>query len=122
MVWLGVGGWSAVALAGVLAGVLLHLVAFMRVKRVLYRVSNRLVEVDQGLIRRRVVSHELARTSELRFHQGLMQRMLGIGDVELRTAADGTALFLKGVPRAHDLYDAMRNAMNQRAVAPPANR
>lgn len=115
--WRDAGSWAAAPLAAVVLGTVVHVVAFLRVRGVRYRVSERMVEVGQGLLRRRVVTHELAAHMKLRFHQTVVQRALGIGDLELLNAQEDSSVTLRGLPGAFALYETMSNSLNRSAAA-----
>ena len=102
-------------LAGALgaAGLFYVVRAMIRVASVTYRIDDTRVEVERGLLRRKVDNLDLWRVKDIRFRQGLFQRMLGLGDVELdSTDVSDTTLILRGLPDGRRIYDQLRDSID----------
>jgi uncharacterized membrane protein YdbT with pleckstrin-like domain len=88
--------------------------AFIKVASVSYRVDTLRVEVERGILRKRIDNLELWRVKDLQFRQSLVQRMLSVGDIVLVTSdATNPSVELRGIPAPRDLYDALRDAVDQ---------
>ncbi len=95
------------------AGLVLILRGVLRVVSRRYRIDDLRVEVESGLLRRKVDNLDLWRVKDIRFRQGLFQRMLGTGDVELDTSdTSDHVLVLHGIPGARAIYDRLRDAID----------
>jgi uncharacterized membrane protein YdbT with pleckstrin-like domain len=72
-------------------------------KSLRYRVSNQRIQIESGVVSKRLEELDIRTVEDLSFHQGLLDRLLGIGSIDV-VSADKTAarLRLVGVadPRA----------------------
>lgn len=106
-----VGFGLAAALAA--AGLFYVVRAMIRVAAVNYRIDDTRVEVERGLVRRKVDNLDLWRVKDIRFRQGVFQRMLGLGDVELdSTDVSDETLVLRGLPDGRRIYDQLRDSID----------
>ena len=87
--------------------------ALLSVASLRYKVDDSRVEVERGLLMKKIDNLELWRVRDLRFRQGLLQRMLGLGDIELDTTDESDhILFLGGLPDARNIYERLRDAVD----------
>lgn len=99
-------------LFSVIGGVLITW-GFLRVIAVSYRVDTLRVEVERGILRRRIDNLELWRVKDIQFRQSLSQRMLGLGDIVLHTSdSTNPVIELRGIQGARALYDSLRDAVD----------
>jgi uncharacterized membrane protein YdbT with pleckstrin-like domain len=84
-----------------------------------YRLYQDSLEVERGLVSRTVDNLQVFRVRDLRLHQSLMGRILGVGDVSV-TSTDQTTphLTIRGVAGPRALYDLLR----ERVAASQATR
>mgnify|MGYP001611223615 FL=1 len=77
------------------------------------RVSNRSVEMEAGVLARKVDVLELWRVRDLRYRQSLWDRLLGIGHIEIFTK-DVTSPHVEivGVTDARGLFNGLRDAID----------
>lgn len=88
--------------------------AFIKVASVSYRVDTLRVEVERGILRKRIDNLELWRVKDIQFRQSLVQRMLSVGDIVLVTSdATNPSVELRGIPAPRALYDALRDAVDK---------
>jgi uncharacterized membrane protein YdbT with pleckstrin-like domain len=75
-----------------------------------YRVHRDSLEVESGLLSRRVDNVQMFRIRDLGLSQSLLARVLGVGDVTL-TSTDRTSprLVLRGVAGPREVYDTLRD-------------
>ena len=86
---------------------------FIKVASVSYRVDTLRVEVERGILRKRIDNLELWRVKDIQFRQSLVQRMLGVGNVTLVTSdATNPSVELRGIPRPREIYDSLRDAVD----------
>src|SRR6185295_9597874 len=84
-----------------LAGWFFILRAAISVLSLKYRIDGARVELERGLVMKKIDNLELWRVKDIRFRQGLIQRMLGQGNVELdSTDVSDRVLVLRGIPHA----------------------
>lgn len=87
--------------------------AWIRVMSTDYRVDTLRVEVERGILRKRIDNLELWRVKDIQFRQSISQRMLGVGDVVLVTSdATNPRIELRGVQAPRALYDSLRDAVD----------
>ena len=115
-VWLffsGMGWLTLLGLAVSTIGGALVSWGFLKVASVSYRVDTLRVEVERGILRKRIDNLELWRVKDIQFRQTLVQRMLGVGNITLVTSdATNPSVEIRGVANPRDLYDSLRDAVD----------
>ncbi len=87
-----IGGYIVGAVAVV--WVIWLLAKFLEWSRTYFVVTDQRVVYRTGVVSRHGVEIPLERISNLNFHQGIFERMIGAGDLEVQSAGDqGTTLF-----------------------------
>ncbi len=112
IVWIGIAGFVAI----VWLGLMLRLVR--RRMSILYRLTNVRFFYEVGVLRRVTDRIEVIHIDDVKVTQGFVQRMLGVGDIEL-TTSDKTApsIWLMGiddVTRVADMIDTVRRELRNR--------
>lgn len=77
------GGAAITALAG-----------FIKRVATRYTISNRRLHIKHGIVSREVQETRLSRVQDVSYSQGIIQRLLGIGDVDFDTASDDPTDFV----------------------------
>lgn len=75
-------GWFATAILVVIQSIAL-LVAWIRLRSTMYRVTNQRIQVEQGIFSKTVDEIDLRYVDDSTFTQSLVERILGIGSVTL---------------------------------------
>jgi membrane protein YdbS with pleckstrin-like domain len=103
-----------VNLAATVVGVAMFFVPVVLTKTVRYRVTNYRIDFERGLLSKDIDTLELWHVEDIRFHQSLVDRMLGVGDVTI-ISHDETMprLVLASVPNPRHLYEQLK----QRVIA-----
>lgn len=107
--------WFVALLAVILAGIgaVMIAIGYLKVISVAYRVDTMRIEIESGLLWKRIDNLELWRVKDLQYRQGLVQRMLGVADVVLHTSdATNPVVVLQHIHGARGLYDALRDAVD----------
>ena len=87
-----VAGWITAALA--IAWAIWLLVKFLQWTRTYFVVTDQRVVYRTGVFARHGVEIPLERINNLNFHQGIFERMIGAGDLDIQSAGDeGTTVF-----------------------------
>lgn len=95
-------GWIVTALAVVLAGGA-FVAGLIELKSTRYRVTNQRILIESGLFSRSVDEIDMRLIDDSEFTQGVLQRMLGIGQVTVRSSDKNAPVFaMRGIadPRA----------------------
>ncbi len=76
-----------------------------------YTVTTERLKISTGLVGRRVENFELIRVQDIDYKQGMGERMLGIGDVNIRGQdPSNPAIVLRNVPKPEEVYEIIRKA------------
>lgn len=99
--------------AGLVLSVIIFVIIVVLRYRVLYTVTSKRVIVCVGLIARNTREVEIRHTRELQVRQGIIERLLNYGAVEVTTAAGtGPAVIFTAIVYPHDLKEAIRHVRN----------
>jgi len=80
-------------------------------KNRLFRITNDRIEVTHGVFSRSVFNLDLWRVQDLGYHQNLVQRVLGLGQVHvLSSDKDSPTLSIGPLHRAQELYTQLKRA------------
>ena len=119
MIFEGAPSWKAWFWSYVFAGILsLALVGILwilvlnwtrRSRR--YRITDRNVDYELGLLSKRIETLQLWRIHDLDFRQSFMERILGIARIHLFTKdLTDPVLVLKGLPASREIFDRLKDA------------
>src|SRR5690606_10085493 len=100
-VWLFEGGAVVAVVVQAAAGLLL---LRLDIEQRWYLVSNRSIRIREGLVRLHEKTMTLANVQHVSVRQGPLQRLLGIADVEVRTAGGGGGSSDKPGEKKDDLH------------------
>jgi len=103
----GLGAWSPVGLLPILG-----VVAWAYIQRLndAYRLFEDRLEVESGIISRRIENVELFRIRDVGLRQGLLGRLLDVGDVYVHsTDASTPAVQVRGIEDPRAFYQALRD-------------
>lgn len=104
--------WVSAAL--ILIGLLLFFAPYLQTKRYRYRITNYRIDFERGLLGRNIDTLELWHVEDLRFHQSLWDRMLGVGTITvLSKHPTSPMLVIRGIPNAAALF----KTLEQRVIA-----
>ncbi|WP_437336461.1 PH domain-containing protein [Sorangium sp. So ce394] len=106
--------WSYVA-ASVLSLVLVGLVwlgiLHWKRKSLRYKITDRTIDYEAGLLTRRVETLQLWRVHDLDLRQTFMERLLDIAEIRVFTKdASDPELVIRGLPASRELFEALKNA------------
>ncbi|MCE7795902.1 PH domain-containing protein [Sphingobium sufflavum] len=74
-------------------------------------VGERDVLLERGFIAKQRVQVSRASVRAVRVTQGVMQRMLGVGDIEIFTGGDFPEIAIRGLPRPNDVRALLADAV-----------
>ena len=97
----------------VLAAICL-LIPIIAIRTIRYRITNYRIDYERGLVSKNIDTLELWHVEDIKFHQGLLDRMLNTGDITVLSHDDTTPrLQLSGVPNPRPLFESLK----QRIIA-----
>lgn len=92
-------GQIAVGVIAVLAVLIWFLVPFLRWKTTTYELTNRRLRLRQGILSRSGRDFPLSRISDVSFSHGLIDRLLGCGQLIVESAGEHGQLVLTEIPQ-----------------------
>jgi uncharacterized membrane protein YdbT with pleckstrin-like domain len=113
-----IAGW---ALLPLLVGAFLLLTVWTRTKSSRWKLTSRRIEIETGLLAKKIDTLELWRVRDVELRQSLLDRLVGVSSLYV-TAHDGGSpvLEVRGVPGDRAIYDrlmaAVMEARQQRGV------
>jgi uncharacterized membrane protein YdbT with pleckstrin-like domain len=79
-----------------------------------YRITNQRVVIESGVLAKRIDELDMRTVEDLDFRQGVLERLLGIGDITLISSDRSDARTrLVGIARPRELRELLRNAAYQ---------
>jgi uncharacterized membrane protein YdbT with pleckstrin-like domain len=103
-----------VPLALVVIGLILFLVPVIQSKTIRYRISNYRIDFERGLLGKDIDTMELWHVEDVRFHQSLLDRILGVGTITVISKDDvNPTLVMHSIPHSRPLFEQLK----QRIIA-----
>lgn len=76
-----------------------------------YVITSERLRITTGLLSRHVENFELIRIQDIDFKQNMSERMLGIGDVNIRGQdPSNPEIVLRNIPKPEEVYETLRRA------------
>ncbi len=101
-------GWWAPLLGLIIAAVLMT-VLVVRIRSVRYRVSNYRIDYERGLLSKDIDTLELWHVEDIKFHQSLLDRILGIGSITVVSHDETTPqLHLLSLPNPRPVFETLK--------------
>lgn len=76
-----------------------------------YSITSERIKITKGLLARNVENFELIRIQDIDYKQGVTERMLGVGDINIRGQdASEPKIVLRNVSHPEDVYNVLRKA------------
>ncbi|QOV89453.1 PH domain-containing protein [Humisphaera borealis] len=103
-----------VYLAGAVIGLIIILVPWIKTKAIAFKITNYRIDVERGIIARRINTMELWHVDDISFDQGFIERVLGVGTIFVYSNDKTTPkLRIHGLPSPRPLFDSLK----QRIIA-----
>ena len=104
--------WAVLAL--IIVGLLVCVMPALIVKRNRYRISNYRIDFERGLLSKHIDTMELWHVDDIKYHQSMLDRMLGVGTITVMSNDQTTPkLPMRGLPNPRPLFDSLK----QRIIA-----
>jgi membrane protein YdbS with pleckstrin-like domain len=99
--------WLTLALAAI--GLIIIVYPLLHVRKTHYRVTNYRIDVERGLIAKRIDTLELWHVDDIDFNQSVTDRILGVGTIEVLSNDKTTPkLSLRSIARPRPLFDLLK--------------
>ena len=96
------------------AGIITMIIPMLLVKRTRYRITNYRIDFERGWLSTTIDTLELWHVEDIKFHQSLWEKIVGVGSIAILSHDDTTPnLALHGVPHARQLF----TTLEQRIIA-----
>lgn len=106
--------WSYVAaiiLSLALVGLIWLAMLEWRRKSLRYRITERTIDYEAGLLSRRLETLQLWRVRDLDLRQSFMDRLLGVAEIRVFTKdTSDPELVLRGLPASREVFEALKDA------------
>ncbi len=99
--------WVSFALVGI--AIIWLFIPIIMVRTIRYRISNYRIDFERGILSKSIDTLELWHVEDIHFHQNLLDRMMGVGDITIISHDDTTPqLLLRGVPQPRHLFETLK--------------
>jgi membrane protein YdbS with pleckstrin-like domain len=94
----------------ILAGLLALVMPVLYARTVRYRITNFRIDHERGVFGKTIDTMELWHVDDIKFHQSLLGRLLGVGTITIMSDDQTTPeLPLRGLPNPRTIFDALKN-------------
>ena len=91
---------------------------YLQLKFKIFKISNQRIEKTEGIISRTTTNLELYRVKDLKLNRSLIQRMVGIGSIELYTSDQSDHSFsMNGIKNYEEIYRTIRHHVESTRIA-----
>jgi uncharacterized membrane protein YdbT with pleckstrin-like domain len=102
-------GWWATGIIVLILAIRL-VMALLRIRGTLYTITNQRVMIERGLVSKSLSEIDLRYVDDTQFQQGVLDRILGIGNITLISSDKSTPTYtLHGVPDPRNLRETIRS-------------
>lgn len=104
--------WSYVLACVTVVGLLA--LPFLQIKRksIRYKITDRNIDYELGVLGKRVETLQLWRVRDIDFQQSALERLLGIATISVFTKdATDPVLVMRGLPSSRDVFDGLKEAV-----------
>jgi membrane protein YdbS with pleckstrin-like domain len=102
-------GWWATAIVAIIL-IIRVLMSLLRIRGTLYTITSQRVMIERGLVSKSLSEIDLRYVDDTQFQQGVLDRILGIGNVTLISSDKSTPTYtLRGVPDPRNLRETIRS-------------
>ena len=103
----GQGWW--VPLVGVVLAAMVMVMPVILIRSVRYRISNYRIDYERGVFSKDIDTLELWHVEDLKFHQSLLDRILGIGGITIVSHDETTpVLLLRALPNPRPVFETLK--------------
>lgn len=101
-------GWF-IPVLGVLAAAVLLVLPVLLVRSTRYRVTSYRIDYERGLFSKSIDTLELWHVDDIKFHQSFLDRLVGVGQIMIKSTDDSTPeLLLQALPDPRSVFEALK--------------
>jgi len=98
-----------VTIACIVVGIIISLIPFIMTRTYRYRISNYRIDFERGLFTKKIDTLELWHVEDIKFEQGLLDRMMNVGSITVMSNdRTNPKLELHGIPDPRKIFDALK--------------
>jgi membrane protein YdbS with pleckstrin-like domain len=107
--------WNAVlTIVCLLLAVIIIVVPMLMMRAIRYRITSYRIDYERGIFTKRIDTLELWHVDDIKFEQGLVDRMMNVGSITvLSNDKTSPRLELHGIPSPREIFDKLK----QRVIA-----
>ena len=99
--------WADLAL--VVLGLIVILTPILRSKTIRYRISNYRIDYERGILSKDIKTLELWHVEDIGFHQSLIDRILGVGNITVISKDETMPLLvMRDIPHSRPLFEQLK--------------
>jgi membrane protein YdbS with pleckstrin-like domain len=108
--WIMDWGWPWwIAVICILVAIAVIVIPWMIIRTTRYRISNYRIDYERGILTKKIDTLELWHVDDIKFEQGLIDRMMNVGCIIVISNDKTTPrLDLHGVPNPRSIFDALK--------------
>jgi hypothetical protein len=104
----------SVKLISCAVGLVFPCLPMLKVKTTRFRITNYRIDYERGILGKNIDTLELWHVEDIKFHQSLLDRILGVGNITILSHDESTPeLLMFGLPDSRNLYEQLK----QRVIA-----
>ena len=98
----------------IVLGLILMLIPWVQAKTIKYRITNYRIDLQTGVLSRSIDTVELWHVEDLRFHQTIADRIMGVGDITIISRHPTIPMLtMRSLPKAQQIF----TALEQRVIS-----
>ncbi|HTL30715.1 MAG TPA: PH domain-containing protein, partial [Tepidisphaeraceae bacterium] len=98
-----------VALISIVLGILAFIAPMIIMRTTRYKITSYRIDFERGILKKRIDTLELWHVEDLRFEQGLLDRIMNVGSIIITSHDDTTPkLEMHGIPDPRPLFEKLK--------------
>ena len=103
-------GWLGIV--SIILGIVAFLIPMLIMRTTRYKVTSYRIDYERGIIKKRIDTLELWHVEDVRFEQGLIDRMMNVGSIIVMSHDETTPrLELHGVPDPPGVFEKLKHCI-----------
>jgi len=103
-------------------GILILLMMFLKARATKLVIDDREILLEKGLLSKERTEFDIHKIRTVKVSQGLLDRMFGIGNIELYTSGDAPEVIVKSFPEPNRIRDIIKKVQHGEPIDIPEER